>query len=214
MMSFSDRDEEAHPDSLVEEWSFAWWDSSIESGGYTSYRLRSGAPSWYCWGWWRRGRPLVHIVEFDIPRRSNPMIAKSEAFWAEYTCESPMSQWTIGNETHAVELDDPSEALGRVRGTLVPLASDLEWYATEATREMEHGYRQEGVLLGDVETVDGRVAITECSARRTHRWSIESLPVDPFDVAVAHLEARIPFRFPDGSALDLVATPDGWARRS
>jgi hypothetical protein len=212
-MAVSDRDEQAHSDALEEEWSFAWWDHSIMSGGYTSYRLRRGATSWYCWGWWRHDRPLMHVVEFDIPRRSDPMIAKAEAMWAEYTCESPMEQWTIGNETHAVELDDPDEALGRVHGTLVPMASDLEWYATESAREITDGYGQRGVLLGDVETVDGRVAIAECAAIRTHRWSTGRLSIDPFDVALARLDARIPFRFPDGSVLDLVATPDGWARR-
>lgn len=156
----------------------------------------------------------MHVVEFDIPRRADPMIAKAEAMWAEYTCESPMEQWTIGNETHAVELDDPEEALGRVRGTLVPMASDLEWYATDPVRPIADGYRQRGVLLGDVETVDGPVEIAECAAVRTHRWSTGTLPVDPFDVVLAHLEARMPFRFPDGSVLDLVATPEGWARRS
>jgi hypothetical protein len=155
----------------------------------------------------------MHVVEFDIPRRADPMIAKAEAMWAEYTCESPMNQWTIGNETHAVELDDPEEALGRVHGTLVPMASDLEWYATGATVEIPDGYRQQGVLLGDVETIDGRVEIAECSSARTHRWTTTSLSIDPFDVALAHVEARLPFRFPDGSVLDLVATPNGWARR-
>jgi len=213
-MTVSDRDERAHSDALEEEWSFAWWDATVASGGYTSYRLRRGASSWYCWGWWRRDRPLMHVVEFDIPRRADPMIAKAEAMWAEYTCESPLEQWTIGNETHAVELDDPQEALGRVHGTLVPMASDLEWYATATSEPMPGGYRQRGVLLGEVETRDGRITIDECDSVRTHRWSPEPLSVDPFDVVLAHLDARIPFRFPDGSVLDLVATPDGWARRS
>lgn len=156
----------------------------------------------------------MHVVEFDIPRRSDPMIAKAEAMWAEYTCESPLEQWTIGNETHAVELDDPQEALGRVHGTLVPMASDLEWYATATAEPMPGGYRHRGVLLGEVETRDGRITIDECDSVRTHRWSMEPLSVDPFDVVLAHLDARIPFRFPDGSVLDLVATPEGWARRS
>ncbi|MBM3827806.1 MAG: hypothetical protein FJW09_04105 [Actinobacteria bacterium] len=213
-MTVSDHDERAHSDALHEEWSFAWWDATVASGGYTSYRLRRGATSWYCWGWWRRDHPLMHVVEFDIPRRSDPMIAKAEAMWAEYTCESALEQWTIGNETLAVELGDPAEALGRVRGTLVPVASDLEWYATARVESTPDGYRQRGVLLGEVETRDGRITIDECDSVRTHRWSTEPLSVDPFDVALAHLDARIPFRFPDGSVLDLVATPDGWARRS
>lgn len=213
-MAISDRDELAHPLATVEEWTFSWWNADDLTGGHTSYRLRRGASSWYCWGWWRDGHPLLHIVEFDIPRRSNPMIAKSEAMWAEFTCESPLEQWTLGNETHAVELDDPEEALGRVHGRVVPIASDIEWYADGDVAEIPHGYAQQGVVLGEVETIDGRVAIDETRSVRTHRWSSTDLSTDPWPLARAHLGPRIPFGYPDGTSLDLVMTPDGWSRRS
>ncbi|MEY2641956.1 MAG: hypothetical protein RLZZ368_603 [Actinomycetota bacterium] len=212
-MTVSERDELAHADAATEEWTFSWWDARSLVGGYTSYRLRRDASSWYCWGWWRDGHPLLHIVEFDIPRRADPMIAKAEAMWAEYTCEAPMEQWTFGNETHAVELDDPAEALGRVHGTVVPIASDIEWYAEGAATDIADGYLQHGVVLGEVETVDGRIVIDETRSIRTHRWSSNELSAAWMPEARAHLGPRIPFAYPNGTSLDLVMTPDGWCRR-
>ena len=44
------------------------------------------------------------------------MIAKAQAMWAEHVCEAPFEQWTLGNETYAVALDDPDEGLGRAYG--------------------------------------------------------------------------------------------------
>ena len=210
-MTVSERDERYHPDALEEEWSFAWW--SRDEGGFTSYRLRRDATAWYCWAWWRRGRPLLHVVEFDVIRRADPMIAKAEAMWAEFTCESPLRQWTLGNETHAVELDDPGEALGRVRGTLVPMASDLEWYAEGAPESRADGYTQRGVIVGDVETDEGPVAIVETASVRAHRWSDRPLDHEWIPLVTAHLGPRLPFAYPDGRVLDLVLTPNGWCRR-
>lgn len=142
------------------------------------------------------------------------MIAKAEAFWAEYTCESPFAQWTIGNETYAVELDDPSEARRGARGEVVPIASDLEWYATRPAEPIDAGYRQVGVILGDVETVNGVVTIAETRSLRTHRWCAAGELGPSFPPAgPAHLGPNAAFVLGDGSVLDLVLAPDGWARR-
>jgi hypothetical protein len=203
-------DELAHPTSVCEEWTFSWWSTSGDIAGYTSYRLIGRSQAWYCWALWRRHRPLLHITEFDIPRRSNPMIAKAEAMWAEFTCDAPFEQWTLGNETYAVELDDPQEALGRAYGRAVPIASDLEWYATGEITQHPKGYEQSGRLLGTVETIEGSLALEDLLAHRTHRWSATGdLPEVQADRVVAHLGPRLPFVFPDGTVRDLVLTPDG-----
>lgn len=197
----------------MEEWTFSWW--SADLAGVTFYRLGPDGATWYGWALHRRNEPLLHVVECDIRRRRDPMIAKAEAFWAEYTCESPFAQWTIGNETYAVALDDPTEARRGARGDVVPVASDLEWYATESATPIDHGYRQVGVLLGDVETVDGVITIDETRASRTHRWCVTGELGPSFPPAgVAHLVPSASFVLGDGSVLDLVLTPDGWAHRS
>lgn len=208
--SLDRKDELPHDSCGVEEWEFGWWSPDGDIAGYTSYRLRGRHQIWYCWALWRRHEPLLHVTEFDIARRSNPMIAKASALWAEFTCDSPFEQWTLGNETYAVELDDPEEALGRAYGRAVPIASDLEWYATADPVAVRSGYTQEGRLLGTVETIEGPLELVDLRANRAHRWSrsselldLEVLPI------VAHLGPRLPFRFPDGSTRDLYLTPEG-----
>lgn len=209
-MSPSERDELPHDSCVAEEWDFGWWSPDGEIAGYTSYRLRGRAQVWYCWALWRRHEPLLHVTEFDITRRSNPMIAKASALWAEYTCDAPFEQWTLGNETYAVELDDPADALGRAYGRAVPIASDLEWYATADPVSIRGGYTQEGRLLGTVETIEGPLELADLRASRTHRWSLTSELAEVVSgPIVAHLGPRMPFRFPDGTTRDLYLTPDG-----
>ncbi|MEZ5218875.1 MAG: hypothetical protein R2715_20360 [Ilumatobacteraceae bacterium] len=145
------------------------------------------------------------------------MIAKPPEMWAQFTCEHPFEQWTVGNEGHAVELDDPDDALGLAYGRPAPMSSDLEWYATGPARDIVAGYEQPGVLHGDVELVAGVLELSELQAHRTHRWTRHPGAVlPPWDPgpAVAHLGLRAPFRFPDGSVCDLVLTAHGWRRRT
>lgn len=207
---FDRRDEAPHGSAASEEWTFGWWSPDGESAGYTAYRLVGSSQAWYCWALSRRQRPLLHVAEYDIPRRPDPMIAKAQSLWAEYTCDSPFEQWTLGNETYAVELDDPQEALGRAYGRAVPIASDLEWYATGGLADLPDGYSQSGRLLGSVETVDGPVAIDDVISVRTHRWvaqgSLSEIRTQALDEC---LGPRLPFVFPDGTVRDLFLTPNG-----
>ena len=161
----------------------------------------------------RADLPLLHVTEFDIARRADPMIAKAQAMWAEYTCEAPFEQWTVGNETYAVLLDDPAAALGRAYGEAVPVASDIEWYATGAPSAIVDGYEQVGVAHGQVELAAGTIEFAELPAHRTHRWTAG--PLGPWEppVALAHLRHRAPFAFPDGTSVDLVLTASGWRSR-
>ena len=207
-------DEHRHSAVTAEEWTFEWWSPDGSIAGLALYRF-DGHPNWaeYAWGLHRRGRPMMQIVQSRIRPRS-PMVLKADGFWAEFVCESEFDQWTIGNETHAVELDDVDEALGRAYGNVVPMASDLEWYATAAPQRVADGYRQDGVIVGDIETAEGVVKIEEMRSVRTHRWtSAGSLPSVWGAVSLAHWPARLAFRFESGRVHDLVLTPDGWAER-
>ena len=145
------------------------------------------------------------------------MIVKAEALWAEHVCDAPFEQWSIGNETYAVELDDPEEALGRAYGARRPIALDLEWYATRARAARADGYEQAGVVHGriDLVTESGQLAaveLDEAPARRWHRWG-DRLGALELDDAYAHTGLRAPFAFPDGTVADWVLTPDGWRSR-
>ena len=78
---------------------------------------------------------------------------------------------------------------------------------------MPAGYEQAGVVHGDVELGGGEpLHLVEAPAHRWHRWGA-ALPPVALPEAFAHTGLRAPFAFPDGSVVDWVLTPDGWAAR-
>lgn len=214
MTGLAPADESPHPGAQQEEWTFAWWSADGAVGAFSGYRLVGAGDAWYWWALARRGLPLLHVTEWSIPRRANPLIAKAQEMWAELICEAPFEQWTVGNETYAVALDEPGDALVRAYGEAQPIASDLEWYATGPPTRIEHGYEQRGVVHGTVELAGGHLEVDDLPAHRSHRWSAGVLLPLPLPTAFAHLGVRAPFRLPDGSVLDLVLTADGWCERS
>lgn len=222
-----------HSDAAIEEWVFAAWTGDGTLGVISGHRI-VGRTAWYWASLARRGRPLLHITDFDVPVRSDPFIVKGEALWAEHMRDAPMEQWSIGNETYASAIDDPDDALGRAYGDPTPIAFDLEWYATgpptplEPTAEraaIDVGYEQPGVVHGAIDILaEDRVELVEVPGRRWHRWTRSagdapeatgnSFGFGPLALpeVVAHTGVRSPFAFPDGSVSDLVLTADGWGR--
>lgn len=214
-----------HSAATVEEWVFAAWTVDGALGVISGHRI-VGRTAWYWAALARAGRPLLHITDFEVPVRADPFIVKGEALWAEHTCDDPMAQWSIGNETYASAIDDPDEALGRAYGDPTPIAFDLEWYATGPATPLEPvgdraavdvGYEQVGVVHGAVEILgEPRLELAEVPARRWHRWTDHATGFGPLALPEvrAHAGVRAPFAFPDGSVSDLVLTPAGWARRA
>ena len=120
-----------------------------------------------------------------------------------------MQQWTVANETYAVALEDPGEALGRAYGAPSAVAFDLEWYATEGPTPIDAGFTQRGVVHGIIELPGGALRLEEEPAQRWRRWADRLVPL-PLPPAYAHTGTRTAFAFPDGSFADWVLTPDGW----
>jgi hypothetical protein len=213
-----------HPDAAIEEWVFAAWTADASLGVVSGHRI-VGRIAWYWAALARAGRPLLHITDFDVPVRADPFIVKGEALWAEHTCDAPMEQWSIGNETYASSIDHPDEALGRAYGHPTPIAFDLEWYATGAPVDHDSaaapprsvaGYHQPGVVHGAIEVLgEPTIELVEIPAHRWHRWVTGPGQIGPIELpeVVAHTGVRAPFVFPDGSVSDLVLTSRGWARR-
>ena len=210
-----ERDEGPHLDAAVEEWVFTCWAADGMVGLLSGYRIdrRPGATGWYWAALVAVDRPLLHVAEWHVPARADPLLVKAPGLWAEHTCDVPMQQWTVANETYAAALDDPEEALGRAYGVPTAVAFDLEWYAAAAPTSVAHGYAQDGVVHALVELASGPLHLTEVPARRWHRWAPSLGPV-PVPSAYAHTGLRAPFAFPDGTLADWVLTPDGWRSRA
>lgn len=181
-------------------------------GVISGYRI-VGTTAWYWAALARVDEPLVHVTEWHVPRRTDPLLVKADGLWAEHTCDAPMEQWTVTNETYAAALDDADDALGRAYGTPTAVAFDLEWYATAPAEPVPSGYQQTGVVHGVIELAGtAGIHLEEAGAHRWHRWGTGLDPVEP-PHAFAHSGVRAPFAFPDGTITDWVLTPEGWRRR-
>lgn len=215
MMAFDPTDEMPHRGG-VDEWVFAAWQPGGRAGVVSGHRL-SGRRAWYWAALVAEGRPVLHLAEWDVVVRSDPFVVKAPEMWAEHHCVVPMEQWSVGNEAHFVALDDADEGFGRAYGTPMPMATDLEWYATAVPTETDGGFVQAGVAHGVVELL-GRpnVDFVEAPARRWRRWSVgpDGLGVLTLPPARAHTGLRATFAFPDGSTADWALTPDGWRSRA
>ena len=200
-------DEARHPEASVEEWLFACWTDAL--GLISGYRI-VGSLGWYWAALARPGEPVVHITEWAVPRRLDPLLVKADGLWAEHTCVSPMEQWTVANEACATALEHPEDALGRAYGVATAVAFDLEWYATGPPVRVDAGYQQAGVVHGLVEQAGvPALVLEEAPAHRWHRWGVGFGPVR-LPEAFAHVGARAPFAFPDGTVSDWTHTPEGW----
>ena len=163
---------------------FAAWTPDGRCGVISGHRLL-GRTAWYWAAMAEEGQPLLHITEWSAPVRHDPFIVKAEQLWAEHTCDAPLEQWSIGNECYATAIDDPDDAFGRAYGRPMPIGFDLEWYATGAPVDIEHGFEQVGVVHGVVELI-GRAGqhFTEVPAHRWRRWTSDATGFRDAGVAV------------------------------
>lgn len=208
-------DERPHA-GQVDEWVFTAWTPDASLGLVSGHRL-VGRRAWYWFGLAHAGHPLLEVTEWDVRVRADPFIVKAPEMWAEHHCVAPLEQWTVGNEAHAVALDEAGEALDRAYGTPTPVACDIEWYATgpvvPTTEGTARGFVQDGVAHGLIELLDRpHVELVEVPARRWRRWAPALGPLR-LDVVRAHTGLRTPFVFPDGNIVDWVLTADGWRSR-
>lgn len=208
-------DERPHTGGVDDEWVFAAWSPDASAGLVSGHRLTAGR-AWYWFALVEIGRPMLHLTEWDVRLRADPFIVKAPEMWAEHHCVEPLRQWTIGNEGHAVALDDATEAFGRAYGMPTPIATDVEWYAAGSPEPAAGGagFEQVGVAHGLVELLDRpNLEFDGWPAHRWRSWGEHLLPV-VVPTVVAHTGLRAGFAFPDGNTIDWVLTRSGWCRRT
>ena len=130
-----------------------------------------GGPGWYWAALAGAGQPLLHVTEWDVPPRTDPLLVKAHGLWAEHVCEAPMQQWTVANETYAVALEDPAEALGRgLRRCRARCLRPRVVRHRRRRRAVDDGFTQDGVVHGVDRAARRAAAPDEAPAQRWRRW--------------------------------------------
>lgn len=219
MQRWNPRDEVRHDDAPVEAW---WWWGAGEAdlagerrrvGVVVGLELRAGSFDYWA-GVVRAGYPYLYVEELDGRGLRPGLELKPPEMWAGHTCDVPFRQWSVGNEAHGVLLDDPTEAWRRAHGEVVPVAADVEWYATAEPFDVAglapgaDGYEQVGEVDVRVELLEGVLAFTG-PGRRVHVWGAPYVPRS-LAMPIDHRGLRAPYRRREGALVDQVLTDAGW----
>ena len=215
------RDEGRHPAGAgpwwAERWWFGWWEPGTAAtgaaGGFAELvLLPNQARAWYRAALVRAGEPLLAVVDHEVPVPRVGLELRGEGLWADHTVEAPFEQWTVANETYALAVDDHDELVGRGYGRPVPLAFDVEWYASAAPVRHAGGYEQAGEVVGVVELGGTANHAVHGLSARGHDWGPLLLPAlgEPGAAGGVVVPDRWPAPF--DLVVDDVLTATGWRR--
>jgi hypothetical protein len=222
--SLTASDEGRHPSGTEEFWGESWyldWAAPDASyGGYVRLGLYPNlGKSW----WWialvGAGRPLVLVVEHDLPCPEGdaalaPAVGTTKV---ELSVPEPWKRFRVVSESVGVELADPAQAFHGLDGPPVPVALDLEWASRSDVfpYAMTTRYEISSWVTGTV-TIGDETTTVDCAGQRDHSWGVRDWWQFPWNWTSGH--------FDDGSFvhaarsiipdLDLFATgytvsPDG-----
>ena len=199
----------------AERWFFGW--STATGGGFAELVLfPNQRRAWYRSALVVAGEPLLVVVDHEAPLPRVDLTLRAHELWADHVVEAPFQQWTVANETRALSVDDPDDVVGRGYGDVVPIAFDLEWYASAEARtaadEGGDGYEQDGEIDGVVELGGGVHLPVAARSTRSHTWGPLRLPAVGSEIV--DVVGRVPDRWPapfDVIVVD-VLTADGWRR--
>ena len=175
-----------------------------------SSRLPLAGTAWYWAALARAGEPLLHVADWHVPLRSDPLLVKGDGLWAEHTCDAPMEQWTVANETYAAALDDPDDALGGHTACRRRCPGISSGMPRQNPGLCPTAIEQAGVVHGVIELGGADpIHLGEAPAHRWHRWGDQLGPRRAPRGVRPHRPAR-PVRLPRRTIADWVLTPDGW----
>ncbi|HEX9259728.1 MAG TPA: hypothetical protein VF855_09345 [Acidimicrobiales bacterium] len=212
-------DEDRHEPGSGPWWSECWGFELWDEHGLGAYSVLVLLPNqgraWYWAAVVRPDHPLLSVVDQDQALPVGTLRVRGGGLWADAQCEAPFEQWTVLNETYAVALDDPDDALGRALGEPAPVAFDWEWYASSPPADLAGrtvaGYAQAGQVLGEIELRDGRVPV-DARSMRVHWWGDKEWFGTTWGSRVAGVRAPLLLRGPAGerTSVERVLTTGGW----
>lgn len=157
-----------------ESWYFDWSQPDGSLGGYVRLGLYPNlGVAWYWACLVGEGRPLVTVIDHEVPLPTTGLELRSEGLWAAHNVETPFEHWSLGCEAFAVGVDDAAEVYGDLRGDRVPFGIDLEWeteggvYPYPGIDRYEVPCRVHGEVLVGQERME-----VDGSGQRDHSWGV------------------------------------------
>lgn len=171
-------DEGRHPPGSEalwnESWYFDWATDDGRLGGYVRLGLYPNlGVAWYWACLVGEDRPLVTVIDHEVPLPGSGLEVRSEGLWAAHNTETAFDHWSLGCEAFAVGVDDPADVYGELRGDRVPFGFDLEWETVGGVYPYPGVDRYEVPcrVTGDVLVGQERLAI-DGSGQRDHSWGV------------------------------------------
>jgi hypothetical protein len=171
-------DERVHAPGPERFWGESWYFDFTAADGSIGGWVRLGlypnlGVSWYHAYVVGPGRATVAVVDTAAPIPTGDEL-RAPGLWAEHGCRVPLDHWQVANEAHGVAVDHPLDLYDREpRGTLTPLAVDLEWdtdgepYHYVFTTRYEIPCRVHGEILVGDERID-----LDGYGQRDHSWGV------------------------------------------
>ncbi len=157
-----------------ESWYFDFATADGSLGGYVRLGLYPNlGVAWYWGALVGEGRPLVTVIDHEVPVPRTGLEVRTEGLWASHNQETALEHWSLGCEAFAVGVDDPAEVYGDLRGDRVPFGLDLEWetvggaYPFPGVDRYEVPCRVTGEVLVGQERIE-----LDGPGQRDHSWGL------------------------------------------
>lgn len=157
-----------------ESWYFDFAAADGRLGGYVRLGLYPNlGVAWYWACLVGEGRPLVTVIDHEVPLPRVGLEVRSEGLWADHNLETALDHWSLGLEAFAVGVDDPTEVYGELRGDRTAFGLDLEWetegsaYAYPGVDRYEVPCRVSGEVLVGAERIE-----LDGTGQRDHSWGV------------------------------------------
>lgn len=157
-----------------ESWYFDFAAADGSLGGYVRLGLYPNlGVAWYWACLVGEGRPLVTVIDHEVPLPRTGLEVRTDGLWADHNLETALDHWSLGCEAFAVGVDDPTEVYGDLRGDRVPFGFDLEWetdggpYPYPGVDRYEVPCRVTGEVLVGQERIE-----LDGPGQRDHSWGV------------------------------------------
>ncbi len=159
-----------------ESWYFDWFQPDGELGGYVRIGLYPNlGVTWYWACVVEPGGQLVTVVDHHVPLPTSGLELRAGGLWADHNAEEPLERWSLGLESFALGLDDPTAIyVATPRGDQVAFGFDLEWETDGAPYRYPvplERYEIPCRVHGEVLVGDRRIEV-DGWGQRDHSWGV------------------------------------------